>query len=240
MADNDSTDMLMAATPKGGSPLAGDGLTALDPADTEMLTGITAGNFSEIQDINFGIGVEDSESSDGANSGNAMHDMQEQTFEVMQKHLEKVLAEQVSGKVPKMAGGGRKSKQFKNFVDYGEVTDGDGKAVYSTVFDPITITRQIDKMSTDILNACATQTPLDKVVVVKRKFTGLTSAYTSYVRLEFDECLVTAVDWDHGETFTEKMKFVFRSLTVKYRPQSNDGTLLAPKTMTYSLSMSSE
>ncbi len=238
MADNDSTDMLMAVTGQNGGKLAGQGLTALDTSDTEMLDGITAGFFTEIQDISFGIGVEDSETSSSSGPVNAVHDMQAQTLETVQKHLENVLAEQVKGKMPKMASRS-KGKQFKNFVDTGRVTDDDDNPVYSTVFDPITISRAIDQMSPFILYNCAYQKALQSIVVVKRKVTGNTGFHEAFVRLQFDECLITAVDWDHGDTFTEKMKFVYRTLTVKYRPQSNDGTLAAPKTMTYSMSMQS-
>ena len=236
MPDNDATDMLMAVKGHNGGALAGEGLSALDAKDKDMLSGFSAGFFVEIQDISFGIGVEDSESASGP--GNALHNMQEKTIETLQENLQKVMEEQGNGKMPKMGGGRGKSKQFKNFVDYGEVTDADGKPVYSTVFDPITVTRQIDQMSPFILLNCANQTSMQSIVVVKRKFTGLLTSHEAYVRLEFGDCLITAVDWDHGETFTEKMKFVYRTLTVKYRPQKNDGTLDAVKTMTYSLAAS--
>lgn len=233
MADNDATDMLMAVT-ASGTALAGEGQTALDPSDSEMLAGVTKGHFCEIQDINFGIGVEDSESAGGGPPLNEIHNMQ-QDMDTLQQQLAAM-----SGKDGKPGGGRGKSKQFKNFVDYGEVTDSDGKAVYSTVFDPITISRQIDIMSIGLLDACAKQTPMDKIVVVKRKFTGSTTAYASFVRFEFDNCLITAVDWDHGEVITEKLKFVYRSLTVKYRQQNPDGTLETPKNMNYSLAVASD
>ncbi len=239
MPDNDSTDMLMAVKGHNGDALAGQGKSALDAKDTEMLSGFSAGFFSEIQDITFGIGVEDSESANSSSPGNALHSLQEKTIETLQESLQKVMEEQGSSKMPKMGSARGKSKQFKNFVDYGEVTDADGNPVYSTVFDPITVTRQIDQMSPFILLNCANQSSMKSIVVVKRKFTGLQTSHEAYVRLEFGDCLITAVDWDHGDTFTEKVKFVYRTLTVKYRPQKNDGTLDAVKTMTYSLAVES-
>ena len=235
MADNDSTDMLMAVTGENGGKLAGQGLAALDTSDTEMLDGITAGFFTEIQDISFGIGVEDSEP---PNPINELHAIQVDLARHTNKNGEKP-DDKEKKNLASLLGSPKKTKQFKNFVDTGRVTDDDDNPVYSTVFDPITISRPIDQMSPFILYNCAYQKALQRIVVVKRKVTGNTGFHEAFVRLQFDECLITAVDWDHGDTFTEKMKFVYRTLTVKYRPQSNDGTLAAPKTMTYSMAMQS-
>lgn len=235
MADNDSTDMLMAVTLQNGAKIVGPGRAKLDTRDTEMLAGITAGFFVEIQDISFGIGVEDSEP---PNPMNELHAMQAALAQEANKKGEKQNDKEKNG-LASLLGSPKKTKQFKNFVDSGRVTDDDGNPVYSTVFDPITITRAIDQMSPPILNNCAYQKVLQSIVVVKRKVTGNTGFHEAFVRLQFDECLITAVDWDHGETFTEKMKFVYRTLTVKYRPQSNDGSLEPARTMTYSMRIKS-
>lgn len=235
MADNDSTDMLMAVTLQNGAKIAGPGQAKLDTHDKEMLDGITAGFFVEIQDISFGIGVEDSEP---PNPINELHAVQVDLARQTNKNGEKP-DDKEKKNLASLLGSPKKTKQFKNFVDTGRVTDDDGNPVYSTVFDPITITRAIDQMSPPILYNCAYQTALKSIVVVKRKVTGNTGFHEAFVRLQFDECLITAVDWDHGETFTEKMKFVYRKLTVKYRPQSDDGSLEPARSMTYSMTMQS-
>ncbi len=245
MADNDSSDLLMAVTLKGKSTAEkGEAKSAIDTSDSMMVGMFNAAAaahgsaadvnlFCQIKDITFGIGVEDDESagkSDQSKVDNAIH--------AKMTEIAKQDPEGPMGKLLNLKGGS-KSKKFKNFVDYGQVTDANNNAAYSSVFDEITISRNIDQLSIKLLDACLKQTPLKQIVVVKRKFTGNQKFYHAYVRWEFSDCLISAIDWDHDELVSEKMKFVYRTLSVQYKPQKTDGTLGRAQEMNFSLAMKS-
>lgn len=240
MADQTSRDVLMSVTLKGKAlALKGESGTRIDTSDVTMLEGFfnaagraqggaDANLFCEIQEFKFGVGVEDSDTSQGneqASSAavgaleNALHDMRASGGGKEGK----------GGKEVKGAPGGsrKKAKQFGHFMQYGgaDADPSTGSLAYDVSLDPISITRQMDQMSTVLLNECLNRRPLKRIIVVKRKFTGNMDFHEAYLRLEFIDCLITTIDWDDDDSMKEEMKFVYRELKASYKPQKNDGTL---------------
>ncbi len=239
MADDGHSDLLMSVTFKGKlNAEPGEGSSAFDPEDDLMagmarrMAGALGGGadnrlFSEIKDITFGVGLEGDESA-GKAPENEMHTAMKQAAK-----------DDPDGPMGQMLKKVKSGQKFKNFMDYGEVTDSSGNSPYSAVFHEITIARNIDRLSVKLLDACFKQTPLKKIVVVKRKFTSSQKAYYGYVRWDFTDVLITGVDWDHDELITEKLKFVYRTLGVQYKPQKNDGTLDSALSVQYSVAVAS-
>lgn len=96
-------------------------------------------------------------------------------------------------------------------------------------FEPqeVTISRQMDKASPILLDNCLKRIPFTKAVIVRRKVVGVSGNLGGYhrgfLRLDFSEPLITGVTWEDGDDVKETLKFIFRGLTVTYRPQKDTG-----------------
>ncbi|MGH7040889.1 MAG: type VI secretion system tube protein Hcp [Acetobacteraceae bacterium] len=219
MADTDSSDVLMMFKPQGNLALEGEGKTAFDPNDS-LMTNFLPNRFCELEDFSFGAGIEDSDSSG--------EEAEADTAAALDNELHS--REPKGGAKTRGSGkGGKGSKQkvmkFKRFIEQGAPAPGQGTLGYDVMLEQVTINRQMDRMSMQLLQLCLNQTPLDLIVLVKRKFTGNKDFHEAYLRLEFTQPLITDVEWEHGEVIKEKLKFVCRGIKAAYKPQTASGTL---------------
>lgn len=91
---------------------------------------------------------------------------------------------------------------------------------------PVGFTRLMDTMSTLLFKAMTECETLDLISVVKRKAAGSSNSGECYLRLDFDKVLVTGLTWrDSGDWVMESGSFIYRAVTIKYRPQLPNGTL---------------
>jgi len=91
---------------------------------------------------------------------------------------------------------------------------------------PVEFTRLMDSMSTLLFQALVGCETLESISVVKRKATGSANSGDCYLRLDFNKVLVTNLDWKDSEhVILETCTFIYRKLTIRYRPQRPDGTL---------------
>ena len=216
MAGNDSTDVLMMFVSRRGRSLGGELQSAVADSD-QLATEFTPGSFFELEDFSFGGGVEDADP--GGDDGD---DQQKNKVHDPQNSGAPGRPAGKSGRKAK-AGGARFKRYFSN-PDY---------FAFDSIVDEISISRQLDRASMPLLQCCVDQTPLQKAILVKRKFTynkkrGENRAYESYLRLEFKEPLITSVEWEDGEVVKEKVKFVCRGVEVQYRRQQPNGELDPP------------
>ncbi len=185
--------------PDGTNLVAGDSMVELDKSD-ELNAGFSAGKFMEIDDFSFGFSLIDHEM--GATSTNipgadALYD----------------------GK-------------FKNFIQGDELKDEAGKKltldkIYPVTFDEISIERKMDRASPFLFKNCFDSKTVRRISIVKRKTAGAStgSETFSYFRVDFDDVLITDISFSLSDGLPkEDLKFVYRSLTVRYRPQKNDGS----------------
>ena len=210
MAGNDSTDVLMMFVSLRGRPLGGEAGTVVAESD-KLATGFTPGSFFELDDFSFGGGVEDAGSGDDDGNG-----QQDNTVHKLQDTGAPGRKEKRRSK----AGGARFKQYFSNPDTF----------AFDSIVDEISISRHLDRASMLLLQCCVDQTPLQKAVLVKRKFTdnkkpGESRAYETYLRLEFKEPLITSVEWEDGDVVKEKVKFVCRGVKMQYRRQLPNGEL---------------
>ena len=219
MADADASDVLMLFKPQGKVPLEGEGTTAFDPNDS-LMTNFLPKRFCEVEDFSFGVGVEDSDSSgaEEETDTSGAHDNE--------LHSRDPKGGAKTGKAGKQKQ--QKVRKFKRFIEQGPPAPGQGTLGYDVNLDEVTVNRQMDRMSMQLLQLCLNQTPLDLIVLVKRKFTGNQAFHEAYLRLEFAQPLITSVEWEHGEVMKEKLKFVCREIKAAYKPQTASGTLGNP------------
>ncbi len=104
--------------------------------------------------------------------------------------------------------------------------DKDGKHVD---VQPITFKRNIDTASKTMIKFCIDCTPIDSITLIKRKAAGGKASGETYLRMDFQGCLITKVDWSNDAQVAETVEFIYRSVTVHYKPQLPDGSLGAVK-----------
>lgn len=215
MAD-DSNDVLMTFLMEGKGVAAE--CQAVWAKDDGMKADFTDGHFFEIEDFSFGGGLEPSDYHEEENDGVT-------TFPRQGLSTRNPLSNQVSG------GGSRKSKKarrnkFTNYFTKGDAVD------YGAHLQDISVSRLLDVASPNFLQYCLEMKSFTKAVIVKRKVVGKahggTREHRGFLRLEFEEPLITGVEWEDGEVVKEKLKFICRGVTVTYRPQQNDGSLGNP------------
>lgn len=193
----DGTDILMRIKSDRGY-LKGE-CTAQFATNDPFTEDFQADTLIEIMDFDFGINLVDKESSGVSSSA--------------------------GGKNPAPGGATSSSKEgkFSRFISM----DGDPTALYPVTFDEVSVSRQMDSSSPVLLQNCFQCKTVPQITVVKRKASGLGTAggLVPYLRVDFESVLVTDVSWEIGETvMREKMKFVCRKFTVKYRTQNADGS----------------
>jgi type VI protein secretion system component Hcp len=101
-----------------------------------------------------------------------------------------------------------------------------GKAIeYPVDMHPVTFTRTIDKSSAYFLQNCIDCEGYDRVILIKRKPVGKLAAGEPFLRFDFSNVLMVSVDWSNDDEVEETCQFIFRAVTISYRPQLPDGSL---------------
>jgi hypothetical protein len=214
-ANKDSSDVLMTFIDSSGQGVPAESNTVWNEKDTTMMADFTQGNVFELDDFAFGVGLGSSEESRGETTHsntqrgfgtNALHDL----------HGKGGSASQADSKDPNKKSG---ANRFAGYIQ-------SGKLNFPIDMQEVSITKQLETASQTFLRNCLKLIPFQKAVLVKRKFTGNQDFHEAFLRLEFEEPLITSIDWDDGEVVKEKIKFVCRGVKAAYKPQSADGTLL--------------
>lgn len=218
---NDVTDVLMTFI-AGSKGVPAECRSTWEPSDS-MRESFQLGCFFEIEDFSFSGGLEPDDSGEGGANGSSMRNTGGGTLSFSDR--ERKALEKDPSKVANLLAG--KSKTPGKFAKY---IDDPTKFKAKVDLQEISITRQIDKASPKFLDACLLQRPYSSAVIVKRKVVGGIGASNTvhlmgFLRMEFDDPLITSVEWDDGETVKEKLKFVYRGLTVIYKWQTDKGLL---------------
>ncbi len=212
MADKDNIDVLMTFIDSNSKGVAAEGTSKWDQDDTDMMKDFADGSFFEVDDFTFGVGLGGSEDSSGAEAGGSSSSDNPGRNQLHSRDGHGNPATTHKG------GKGRSSNRFAKYIESGAID-------FKPEVQEITITKQLDISSIRFLQSCLTYGKFQKAVLVKRKFTGVTNYYEAFLRLEFQEPLITGIEWDEGEIIKEKLKFVCRGIVAAYRQQNQDGSL---------------
>lgn len=198
MANKDGTDILMQLSNDSG-PLDAECQSQVDPSDTFM-AGFSAGTFFEVKSFGFGMKIDDK-------------DQNKETVG--------------TGSSPTGAGFGRTALGGKDSIKGKKDAGGPfsewktanatqlAKLKYPVRMDDFDITRTYDRASPVLFKYCCDSGSFKTATLVKRKDIGARTLQ-GFLRLEFQDVLITHVGWDNDEVVKEKFKFVFRQLTVRY------------------------
>jgi len=232
---NESTDVLMTFIKSEGAQLPAECASVWNASDT-MKTDFKEGCFFEVQDFSFGGGLDlkDGSASDqswpGGNSSGWPNSLTHRDDPRKQGKEDGKDGKRRDRDWHDAARGGRGNK----FAAY--ILNKDKKWADKLMLDvpEISVIRQMDKCSPHLFFACMTLHSFSKAVLVKRKIiggfaaSGATVPMMGYLRFDFDEPLITSIDWEDGDVIKEKFKFVCRGFTMTYRAQNPDGSLGAP------------
>lgn len=199
MADSNQ-DILMWIKGKNGGYLMGETQLAIDKTDTEFFSDIKTFPYSEIMDFDFGVSLVDKDT----------------TKKKKKKEGDK---SNKSNDDEDESGQGK----FYKFI----TSDSDAaSSLYPVTFEEVKVSRQLDSISTGLMTNCVNRTSLQKVTIVRRRAMGVDGAHTAFLRLDFENVLITDLSWEADEkSMKETFKFICRKLTMKYRPQNTDGSL---------------
>lgn len=192
--------MITTDTPQGSKAVPGESQVLIDQKDTDMNEGFAPGGFMEIESFTFGLSLMD------ADFGGTTTDAP--GTEVL-----------YDGK-------------FKDFIQGVELLDDKKQKlsldkVYPVTFDEISIERTVDRASPFLFSNCFSSKPLKRISIIKRKAAWVEGKekIVTYLRLDFEDVLLTDISFSLSEArMKEDMRFVYRTLSVTYRPQGNEGS----------------
>lgn len=90
---------------------------------------------------------------------------------------------------------------------------------------PVTFQRSIDSASHILMDHLLNRKIFEHATIIKRKSVGGPAAGDVFLRLDFTKVLIKHIGWSDGLDVKEDVQFIYRSVTIHYRPQLPDGTL---------------
>lgn len=207
MAGEQSTDIFMFfRETEGSKPLRGECTTELaipGKKRNELYNGFEKERMFEVNQFSFGVGVDDKEDDEDADGG-------------VPPELKKALAPIPAFKFP--------SRFARPKPKSGQKLDDTPVSVH-----PVSFSRGMDVASSLLLAATIERTFFSRVALVKRKSAGGAAAGEPYLRMDFCGALIIQASWTNDEPVKETYEFHARAITMRYRPQLEDGTLGAPR-----------
>jgi type VI protein secretion system component Hcp len=204
MADK-TTDILMWIKDDSG-PVHGESTTAFDKHD-DFTKDFEKHKFFELEDFDFGIGLDDSDSSSKSSAQPP-------------RHSGTPAPNQNTVQAPR-------GPKFSNWIQ------GGPSASYPIQMEEVAITREIGAASPVLFQKCFKTLECKSAALVMRKVGGLAVAQSDagkhiaalpFLRIDFSPVLITTISWDVGDYIKEKLKFVCRNVQVQYRVQTHHGT----------------
>ncbi len=204
MAKADGTDILMQLRTDTGAVPA-ECQTEVDTDMDDFVSDYFNGTFFEVRSFSFGMKIDDQDPAKdkpGNESGQSGSGM----------------GRSVSVKTDE-----KKKKRDKSgqFARWKTATPDELKNMkrYPVRMDELDINRIFDRASPTLFKYCCDSGSFKSASLIKRKDIG-GDKLRGFLRMEFEDLLVTHVGWQNGEDVTEKFKFVFRKVTVRYRATS--------------------
>jgi hypothetical protein len=229
MAGDDHTDLFMTFIDAMGQQVIGESRTELsssDPITRQMLLGFLHNKFIEIDSFSMSARVDDADEAEMRREILKENRRAIDDYNKRKKSLQGVRGEQPPEVIEKG------SRKLKELVDTRKNQAAKGSPVKE-----INFSRQVDIASGAFTTGIRQGYGYKSATLIKRKGagskdeTGKATSGDVYLRIEFEQVLVTSVDWsdDEGE-IKESCKFICKEITVKYRPQLPSGKLGAIQT----------
>jgi type VI protein secretion system component Hcp len=113
-----------------------------------------------------------------------------------------------------------------DFATFMNTSPGGSMKSYSSNLESVVLTKLLDISSLTLFKACINSTTIDSASLIKRRGGGGKQLAT-YLRIDFNNLLITDFNWDEDDVVTEKLTFVCRTCNVRYRMEQSSGKLSA-------------
>ena len=227
MAEASGIDVLMRVSVTGGSlAMEAESLADFAPLDEAdpMVSDFKTGHFCELREFDFSAGAENSMNKTAAATAKTAQPAPAAAAGAQRKtgaHVAQVMAKLEERAAIERGFRDRIERRERgDFVDMREVS----------------YTRIMDSASPLLFKALTDCTTLKTITVVKRKAAGATVSGLGYLRLDFEDVLLTQLDWKDSEhIMVESGTFIYRKLTIKYLSQKADGSLIPGSSATWKM-----
>jgi type VI protein secretion system component Hcp len=116
------------------------------------------------------------------------------------------------------------SVEIAQTLNIGSQSSGAGAGKVS--FNPLTITRKVDRASPILFQMACSGTPFQNAVIVRSKSAGGEGATTVFLKFTFKLVAVKSVAWSYdAEDPKDVVTFEYGGLVVEYWMQSPDGSM---------------
>jgi type VI protein secretion system component Hcp len=213
---NDGNDILMQLQTDDGSGLQAECQTEVNTDLDDYVWDYYNGTFFEIKDFSLGFKIEDRDSTkDGSGKGASGQAL-------VHGSGRPLIGAGLNRTSPGSTLAAKQEKEAKSaqgiFSRWKSATADDlrGMKRYPCKPDEFELTRDYDKASSILFRSCCDSVPFKSASMVKRKVVG-GDKLRGYLRLEFEDVLITHVGWQNGEVLQEKVRFMFRKIRIRYR-----------------------
>jgi type VI protein secretion system component Hcp len=244
MAESDSGAILMAFFTLQNQAIEGESTTSVKAADgvadQQLMTGFAPNKMFEIATFTFSTKLDDDQASTAESEAISKMGTTVDRLGGRVQQLEHQIAQRGAGPGRPGLGGGTGQPSHKlNFARWRaskndlEFKGRDRRNGYLVNVQPVTFSRQVDKTSFRLMKYFLSGEPFRSAALVKRKPAGTKAAGEAFLRIDFQDVLITNIDWSDDDPVKETVKFISRVIKLQYRPQLPDGSLGDAKQASY-------
>ena len=237
MADK-ANDILMRMMVTESTPLYAECQTEVTTDEDDFVFDYYNGQFFELTDFTFGMNLDDKSPSDtGSGGGGGITPANLLAAKARLRPLGGPSAGSIAPPPPPAQAASQGRFQSWKSATAAEITS---MPPYEVKMDEFSVTRLYDMASPVLFEKCCNSDTFVSASIVKRKLIGA-EMLRGFLRIDFDDVMITHVDWQNGENVKETLKFAFRKMTVQYRKivyqQDNVPTLQLLPSLTWSYTM---
>ena len=219
MADRGTDVLMRMVLADSAQPLYADCQTEVTTDEDDFVYDYYNGQFFEVMDFSFGLNLDDkAPTTDAVNPAAAAPPSAGAGPPAGLRLTPADLQAARAGLRGGRGGGGPQEMPQSAFARWKSATPEQIKSMppYPLKMDEFSITRLYDKASPVLFEKCCNSDSLASASLVKRKLIGA-NMLRGFLRIDFEEVLLTHVEWQNGEVIKETFKFVFRKMTAQYR-----------------------
>ncbi|MBV8144116.1 MAG: type VI secretion system tube protein Hcp [Gammaproteobacteria bacterium] len=202
-----STDVIMYLKMQSGL-LPAEGQSSIDSSD-DMVKDFEPGYFFHVREFSFDMGIDDSDPTEEA-TGKAVTPAS--------SHGGTGLQGMLVARRREMEQRQRETATRGRFHGWKRASEDEKEHIppYPLRMGEFSIVRVFDRASPVLLDRCCNSDTFTKGVLVKRKPIGDAKLH-GFLRMDFDEILITHIEWKNTDPMTEDLKFLFRKIQIQYR-----------------------
>lgn len=206
MPDQHKSDIVMKFVLKSGQAVKAECALEKSKADTVFMDGFVPqtyssySNFFQLSKFDFGFEVSD----EGQSKTAAGSTQSKETQAARAKVAGAVQGEFASWR----AADEKQAKEIK----------------FQLNFEAFRFERVIDAASPIFFLHCVNSLSFQSAALVKRVSRGDNRTPEGFLRIDFQDVLITSLSWDDGDMTTEKCEFICRDFKLLYRQQLADGS----------------